>query len=90
MPQRMGRLSVIELDGLIYVAGEIVETENYTSNFWCYDPNRDDWTEKAHTNLDKERIVLVKSHHSICICMTKVGFVKYDVAMNRWTKVFTK
>lgn len=84
----MANASVVELDGLIYVTGKIKKSQNHASNFWCYDPNRNVWTEKAHTNLNAELVVLVKVDGSICICQNKLGFYKYAVALDRWTKVF--
>lgn len=88
LPYRMSQLSAVELNGLIYVSGNIDPSEEYSSNFWCYDPNRNLWTEKSHTNLDERDIVLCKTKQSIFICNHHVGLLKYDVALNRWSKVF--
>lgn len=59
--------------------------QNYASNFWCYDSNRNVWTEKKHTNLDEQD--LVKLNTTILICTTRNGLMKYDVKFDRWTKV---
>lgn len=83
-------LSAVEMDGLIFITGKIEKTQNYASNFWCYDPSENVWTAKAHTNLDKRGLELFKSLGSICVCKTGVGFVKYDLATNRWTKVLSR
>lgn len=86
----MNDLSAVELDGLIYVAGTIKRTQKNASNFWCYDPYRNIWTEKAHPNFNKGEIELVKVKEKICIGNTAARLIRYDVARNRWTKVLTR
>lgn len=90
LPCRMSRLSAVEVNGLIYVAGRIGRTEDYSSNFWCHDPKMNVWIEKAHTNLDGHSCKLCKAQHNLFICNQNVGALKYDVALNRWTKVYTQ
>lgn len=80
----MKQLSAVKVNGSIYVAGEIISTENYSSNFWCYNPIGDEWTEKPHTCVETGEIVLRKFNQSIFICN---HFMVYDVASNRWKKV---
>lgn len=93
LPHRIGNLSMIELNGLIYVVGRLKRTQNCTSNFWCYNPISNVWTEKAHTTVKKwspyqfVEINLVKIDETICISNTEIGFIKYDSAANRWTEV---
>lgn len=84
LPYLMKNLSAVELNGLIYVAGAIEGTTNYTSNFWCYDPTENVWTEKPHTCIDDQEIILRKVKQSIFICN---HFMIYDVSLNRWKKV---
>lgn len=83
----MSQLSAVELNGMIYVAGNIDRSEDHSSNFWCYDPNRNVWNEKAHTNLDGHKLVLCKTKQTIFLCNHLVGLLKYDAAVNRWSKV---
>lgn len=80
----MKNLSAVELNGLIYVAGAIEGTTDYTSNFWCYDPNGNTWTEKPHTCIDDQELILRKLKQSIFIIN---HFMIYDVSLNRWKKV---
>lgn len=86
----MSNLSAIELDGLIYVVGTIERTQNFATNFWCYDPKTNVWTEKANNNCIKEPIDLIKFDESICICDGDVGLMKYDKALNGWTEVLNQ
>lgn len=87
LPYKMKNLSVIVMDGFIYAAGQIMETENYSSNFLCYNPDQQLWTEKAHTNINQHKVILVMVGQSICVCNTEVGFMRYDALYNRWNKV---
>lgn len=80
----MKNLSAVELNGLIYVAGAIEGTTDYTSNFWWYDPNGNTWTEKPHTCIDDQELILRKLKQSIFIIN---HFMIYDVSLNRWKKV---
>lgn len=84
----MKNLSAIELDGLIYVVGNIERTQNIATNFWCYDPKTNEWFEKANCYCIKLRIDLIKVNGSICVCDYHVGFMRYDDALNSWIQVF--
>lgn len=84
---RMEQLSTVQLDGLMYIAGIVDHSENDSSNFWCYDPNRNIWIEKAHIDLDGDKIHLCKAKHSIFVCNHQVGCLKYDEIADRWSQV---
>lgn len=85
LPYQMKKLSAVEMNGLIYVAGAITSTDDYSSNFWCYNPNENVWTEKPHTCVEGADLFLRKIKESIFICN---HFMIYDVSLNRWKKVW--
>lgn len=60
LPRKMKDVTMVEMNGLIYVVGKIKNTQNHASNFWCYNPNKNVWSEKAQTTLGKQEIVLLK------------------------------
>lgn len=84
---RMQQISAIELNGLMYLTGTVDRSENDTSNFWCYDPYRNVWSEKACIELGGAKIVLCKAQRSIFVCNHHVGFLLYDETLDEWVKV---
>lgn len=84
VPSSITRPSLIELNGLIYVAGQYPQTQ-----FWCYDPTRNEWTQKAGFGSNNHTLPhIFKIKQNICTLSSNSGGSKiYDLAMNCWKTV---
>lgn len=79
--------SAVEMNGLIYVSGEILDT----LHFWCYNPEQNSWTQKAaihiEDEIDSDHAELFKVKGRICFCNVQIGFHTYDHNLDGWSKV---
>lgn len=76
--------SAVELNDMIFVTCN----SGSRSNFWCYEPNKNKWTERA-PNPSGRTLLTVKQN----ICSTFDYFDSiivgiYDCALNSWKTVF--
>lgn len=89
IPSRMARPHSIELNGLIYVAGISQQLHSNLSEFWCYDPPRNEWTQKEGFNIDFVHPHMFKTKQNICAFSGSGNFKTYDSAMNSWKMVIS-
>lgn len=86
MPIRMSGQFPIELNGSIYVVERNMLAKNLLA-FWCYEPTKDEWKEKAGFHIGDDFPHIFKMKQNLCTFSKKGGFKIYDAAMNRWNTV---
>lgn len=80
----------IELNSSIYVVNGFERNPSPVSNvstFWCYDPIRDQWTQKAGLNTDNKFSKIFKMNQNIWTFNKGGSFKMYDSAMDSWKTV---
>lgn len=87
MPKAIYGYVATEFGGKIYVAGGFDSSNNYSYQFYCYDPSTNLWTEKSYINGDKTNPALAKTKHHLYAFGNNKTVHQYDLTRDIWTMV---
>lgn len=86
MPVKKFRFVAAESDGRIYVAGGDNDGK-FSDQFYCYDTNSDEWTEKASIRLQSTNAVLFKSNKILYAIGAESILHRYNSEEDYWREV---